>query len=119
MGRRAGEKPIQFSLSAPASAALNIAAAHHEGDLDRDRPMKKGPMLAYVARWFLSLTRESQLDVIRAGKAMVDADADGVEIAPFGAARPSFGGASTSHVPIYGDAGSPGVKRRAVGARKK
>lgn len=119
MGRRAGEKPVQFSLSAPAMAALDIAASYHKSDVDRDRPMNKGPMLAYVARWFVSLPREGQLEVILAGKELTERDASGAEISPFGVIRRPQAAESTTNVPIYGDEGSPGAKPRAVRSRKK
>jgi hypothetical protein len=42
----------------------------------RKGTMRRGPMVGYLCRWFLTLGPEEQIRVIREGKKLLDADLD-------------------------------------------
>jgi hypothetical protein len=74
MGHRAGEKQIPVALPPDVIRELQIAAIKMQADVPRERALNRGPMLGYVARWFLTLSAQDQLRVVRAGKAIEDVE---------------------------------------------
>lgn len=74
MARKEGEKPLQISVTPKLMSDLKVAAARLEHLVPRKRLMDRGPMLAYVARWFAALSPEDQLGVILRGKEMAEQD---------------------------------------------
>lgn len=79
MARRPEDVQIQVVMSEEMRRDLGKAALTHQDDVERDRLMSRGPMLAYLAKWFLSRPAAEQLDMIREGKRLLEG----------GAARPA------------------------------
>jgi hypothetical protein len=73
MARRPEDVQIQVVVSAELRKALGKAALVHQDDVDRERLMGRGPMLGYIAKWFLALPQAEQLKVIQEGKRLFDA----------------------------------------------
>lgn len=118
MARKAEDVQIQLVVPASLRRAIQKAALDHQDDVDRERLMNRGPMITYVMRWFLTLPKSDQLGVILAGKAIEDAEKEGVE-PPKGRSRPAAVELTTTHVPIYGGDDVPDAKRRVARSRKK
>jgi hypothetical protein len=72
MARRPEDVQVQVVMSAEMRKALNKAAMAHQDDIDRDRLMGRGPMLGYVAKWFLARPPAEQLRIILEGKRLFD-----------------------------------------------
>lgn len=70
MAKRSDERKILISMSSETLDRLQIAAIDLKKDVPRRRVMERGPMIAYLCRWFLELDRETKLRVILAGKAL-------------------------------------------------
>jgi len=75
MGVKANEKQTPIALPPERIRELHRAALDLQPYVPRDsREMTKGPMLGYIARWFLTLPPEEQLRVVLAGKQLADAE---------------------------------------------
>lgn len=72
MARRPEDVQIQVVMSEEMRRDLGKAALTHQDEVERDRLMSRGPMLGYIAKWFLSRPREEQLEVIREGKRLFE-----------------------------------------------
>lgn len=76
MAHKADEKQFPVAMRPDAIRELQKVAIDLQEYVPRSRAMNRGPMVAYVARWFLSLPMDAQLRIVRAGKEMSDRDVD-------------------------------------------
>lgn len=79
MGHKAGERQIPVALPPQVIRDLQMAAIRLQEDVPRERAMNRGPMLGYVARWFLKLPLDRQLEIVLAGKAVEDEEAGRID----------------------------------------
>jgi hypothetical protein len=87
VGQKKGEDSVQIDVPENVRIALRITAALHSGSVDRVHDMDRGPMMAFVARWFLSLSRDTQLAIIADGQKLLESDSEGDRIPPSGEKR--------------------------------
>lgn len=76
MGLKPGDKPIQYAVPPGVKKAIRRAAEELAENVPHDREMKPGPMTGYVMRWFLTLPRERQLEIVLAGAKIAGGSSD-------------------------------------------
>lgn len=80
MATRDGEVRVQVPLTTELARQMDHLAVELRPYVeDRDRAMQRGPMLAYLARWFYGLPRGTQGEILNQGRSLAREDrAEGV-----------------------------------------
>jgi len=67
-GKRVSERALQCWLPPEKRKGLTRISLDLGDDVERERVLKPGPMIGYIARWFLTLSRARQLEIVLAGR---------------------------------------------------
>jgi len=67
-GKRVSERALQCWLPPEKRKGLTRVSLDLGDDVERERVLKPGPMIGYIARWFLTLPRARQLEIVLAGR---------------------------------------------------
>ena len=72
MPRKPEDVQVQLVMTDEMRRDLGKAALQHQDEIDRFRLMARGPMLVYIAKWFLGLPTADQLAVVKEGKRLME-----------------------------------------------
>jgi len=66
--KRVQERALQYFLPPEVRRRIKILTTDLGEDVERERVMTYGPMTGYIMRWFLTLPRARQLEIVLAGR---------------------------------------------------